>query len=166
MKIPDASLGKNWITSVISCPAAKLPGVLGALMGTMENLSDAHLAHYTIREYEAKKRLKVSFRVLVPPEKQEEVTRVLLDTASELKISIKVPGGPPYAAWIKPDTRNEEWTYDRCLILHYLSKAAVACLKEGLPGPRLMSWDLSRRNFAHVFVNMLALREGFVDLTK
>lgn len=164
MKIPDASVGKNWVIAVLSCPAAKLPGVLNAMMVTMNQISDAHYPHYTIREHEAKKRLKVSFRVLVPSERHEHITQVLLDLASEYKISIKIPGKAEYRAWLKKNSRIEEWTQERCLILHHLSMAAVACLKEGLPGPRLASWDLSRRNFAHLFVNMLALREGFVDL--
>lgn len=164
--VPDVALGDSWVTGVLTCPVETLPDVLDAVLTTFNTMAGAYFPNYTIREHEATRRARASVRVLVIPTKRKKAAQALLKIASKFKIKAEVPGKQTStgAAWIKPGTRSEYWNMERCKILHQLSMAAVACLKEGLPGPRIGSWDLSRRNFAHVFVNMLALREGFIDL--
>jgi hypothetical protein len=142
----------------------RLHEVVPAILGALNKLTGAYIPNYTVREHKPKKKLRLSFRVLVAPTRRKSVIRALLRLASKLDVGMKIPGPPEYAAWIKADERSEHWNRERCEILHQISMAAMACLKEGVPGPSLASWDLLRRNYAHLFVNMLALREGFIDI--
>jgi hypothetical protein len=163
-KIPDPSLGKNWLTAVLVCRGPRLPEVLDSIFYELNKMRGVYLPNYTIREHEPKRLLRVSLRVLTTPAKREKVQAFLYKHASWWNVEINIPGDRKEVAWIKPRERSKYWNRERCETLHALSMAAIFCMREGVPGPRLASWDLARRNYAHLFVNMLGLREGFRDI--
>lgn len=163
-KIPDPALGKNWVTAVLRCPGSRLPEVLDDVITKLNKMRGVYLPNYTIREHEPKRALRVSLRVLTTPAQRERVESRLYGLGGWWRIGVSIPGDPKDVAWIKRRERSKYWNRERCEVLHQLSMAAVACLREGVPGPRLASWDLARRNYAHLFVNMLGLREGFRDI--
>lgn len=163
-KIPDPALGKNWVTAVLKCRPILLPEVLGTVFLELNKMRGVYLPNYTIREHEPKRVMRVSLRVLTTPAQRERVENRLYGLADWIGVDVDIPGDPKEVAWIKRRERSKYWNRERCETLHLLSMAAVACLKEGIPGPRLASWDLARRNYAHLFVNMLGLREGFRDI--
>jgi hypothetical protein len=165
--VPDTTIGENWMTGIFNCPPVVLPDFLDNIFRALADVPGAHLPHYTIREFEAQEKLRVSIRVLVNDD--DEVRKATFACIDELCSDLGVGGeiytDPAKAAWLAKG-ENPDWNLDRCEALHHLSKVAVQLLKEGLPGPRLGGWTNSRRCYAHLFINMMGLREGFVEIAE